>query len=254
MIQVVRTSVTPVKGTTLHHPEEIEIEPFGVPDNRRFLFVDPGGTTYNAGRLGPLMGVRADVRGDSLTFTLPNHSTICAPALAEDEAVELDMWGRTLLVRPVPGPWDEVISSVVGRPLRLVEPVVPGDGNDDEPITLVSLSSVATLAAEASVDEVDAGRFRMTLDIDGVEAYEEDSWAGYRIRVGSAVLRVGEQVPRCVLTTWDPHSGVRDLDTLKLIRNYRGRTSEGLPFGMYASVIQPGIVRVGDKIEVLDQE
>ncbi|MEX0755440.1 MAG: MOSC domain-containing protein [Actinomycetota bacterium] len=251
MIDVQRISVTPVKGTTLHHPDEIQIERFGVRGNRRFLFVDPRRTTYNAGRLGPLMGVRADVEGDSLTFTLPDGSSLCGAVHPGGEVVELDMWGRTLLVRRVPGPWDEAISSLVGLPLRLVEPVEPGDGNDDEPITLVSLASVAALATEAGADHVDAGRFRMTLDIDGVGAHEEDSWAGRRIRVGSAVLRVGDQVPRCVLTTWDPGSGDRDLDTLRIIRKYRGRTHDGLPFGMYASVIEPGVVRAGDEIRLL---
>ena len=252
MIRVVRTSVTPVKGATLHHPEEIEIEPYGVPGDRRFLFIDPNGTTYHSGRLGPLAGVRADVEGDTLTFTLADHTSVCAPALADDDAFEFDIWGRALLVRPVPGPWDEAISRVVGLPLRLVETVDPGAGSDGDPITLVSLASVAALASEAGVDEVDPGRFRMTLDIDGVQALEEESWAGRRISMGSVVLRVGEQVPRCLVTTWEPGSGVRDFDTLKFIANYRGRTPDGLPFGMYASVVEPGVVRCGDGIRLLD--
>jgi hypothetical protein len=49
---------------------------------------------------------------------------------------------------------------------------------------------------------------------------------------------------------------VKDLDTLKTIRRYRGRmTGEdgdpGLPFGMYAEVETPGVARLGDPVEPL---
>lgn len=252
-MQVVRTSVTPVKGTRLHHPDEIEIGASGVVGNRRFFFIDAEGTKYNASRLGPLMSVRAKMDGGSLTFTFPDRLMLSASVLAEGDVMEIDMWGRTCPVRRIRGPWDEAISRIVGQPVRLVEPMEPGDGNDDAPITLVSLASVARLSTEAGVDDVDPDRFRMTLDIDGVEAHQEDSWTGRQIGIGSAVLRVGDQVPRCLLTTWNPRSGARDLDTLKLIRNYRGRSSTGIPFGMYASVVRPGVVRVGDDIRSIDE-
>jgi len=59
-------------------------------------------------------------------------------------------------------------------------------------------------------------------------------------------------VPRCAATTRDPDSGHRDLDTLRLIKEYRGvRDRVAIDFGVYASVEQPGRVRVGDSVEPL---
>ena len=60
-------------------------------------------------------------------------------------------------------------------------------------------------------------------------------------------------VPRCVVTTQDPATGVKDFDTLKRIAEYRPlmQESRGIPFGMYAEVERPGRVAVGDPVEPL---
>ena len=72
------------------------------------------------------------------------------------------------------------------------------------------------------------------------------------VRVGGAVIRIDEPVPRCVVTTLDPNTGIRDFPTLRVIRDYRGVNAENqLEFGVYAEVVEPGEVRVGDAVEPL---
>ena len=53
------------------------------------------------------------------------------------------------------------------------------------------------------------------------------------------------------MTTRDPDTGVRDLDTLGVIAEYRADvvTREPLPFGVWCEVIEPGAVAVGDPVE-----
>ena len=59
-------------------------------------------------------------------------------------------------------------------------------------------------------------------------------------------------MPRCALTTRSPDTGERDLDTLKLIKGYRGvRDGEAIDFGVYGRVEQPGRVRLRDPVELL---
>jgi uncharacterized protein YcbX len=59
-------------------------------------------------------------------------------------------------------------------------------------------------------------------------------------------------VGRCALTTRQPETGVVDFKTLHLLKAYRGdvETTEPLPFGIHASVVDPGRVRVGDPVAV----
>jgi uncharacterized protein YcbX len=55
-----------------------------------------------------------------------------------------------------------------------------------------------------------------------------------------------------VVTTLDPDTGLRDFPTLRVIRDYRGINEEQqLEFGVYADVVEPGQVRVGDPVEPL---
>ena len=92
----------------------------------------------------------------------------------------------------------------------------------------------------------------MLFELAGCEPHEEDAWEGRRLEVGEVLLEVGAPVVRCAATTRDPDSGVRDLDTLRLIKSYRGqREPDGaILFGVYGRVLRPGTVRVGDAVRL----
>ncbi len=64
--------------------------------------------------------------------------------------------------------------------------------------------------------------------------------------------QISAPVPRCAITTQDPDTGERDLDTLRTIIAYRGLTDDrDIDFGVYGEVEQPGRIRLGDSVEVL---
>jgi uncharacterized protein YcbX len=120
------------------------------------------------------------------------------------------------------------------------------------PVTLISDGSLTRLAREAGRNAIDARRFRMLFELEGCDPHEEDTWEGRRFAIGDAVIRVGGPIPRCAVTTRDPDTGRRDLDTLRLIDRYRGqRRGQPPDFGVYGDVVEPGRVRVGDSVEPL---
>lgn len=252
---VTRLNVTPVKSTALHHPEQIRLEPYGAADNRDFYFVDEDGRLFAGSKLGPLVQIRADhdPGRNVLSMCFPDGTLVEGSALADGEALETDFYGRPVKAREVEGPWSEALSRYAGRDIRLLRVDRTGDGNDVGTITLVSTASVEELARRGEAGgPLDPARFRMTLEIDGCTPHEEDGWDGRRVRVGEAIIRVGEPVPRCVVTTQDPNTGLRDFPTLSVIKRYRGVTPDReLIFGVYADVVQPGLVRVADPVELL---
>jgi len=257
MPTVSRFNVTPVKSTALHHPDRIRLGPDGATGDRRFFFVDGDGKRFSGATKAPILPIRAEYDGerDELELQLPNGVVVSGSAKAGGEALEVNFYGRAVAAHTVEGDFEEALSAYAGHEIRLARPDRPGDALDVMPVTLVSLESVAELGERGHHDgRLDPGRFRMTIEIEGAsQPHEEDTWAGRRVRVGAAVIRIDEPVPRCVVTTLDPDTGIRDFPTLRVIRDYRGVNAENqLEFGVYAEVVDAGEVRVGDAVEPLD--
>jgi uncharacterized protein YcbX len=192
-----------------------------------------------------------EAAAERLVLRFPGGETVEGSAMGAGPVREWDFRdGRLEPGRVVEGDWNDMLSALAGHDVRIVRPEEPGRVRAD-PVTLVSHASVARLEREAG-GRVDPRRFRMLFDLEGCDEHEEDTWNGRLLRLGEAILRVGGPIPRCAVTTRDPDTGERDLDTLRLIKSYRGvRNGEAIDFGVYAAVEQPGRVRVGDPVEPL---
>jgi len=253
---VTSISYAPIKGLGLVHVEEVELELTGVRDNRRFHLITSEGRLASGNLAGTLVQVAAtaDLDGTTVSLRFPDGSTLDGPVVL-GKPVETNFWGRQVAGQLVDGAFSEALSSFTGRSLRLVRVNEPGAGSDrgiGGSVSVVSSGTLGRLAQEAGKERIDERRFRMLFGIDGVEAHAEDSWVGRRVAFGDAVVGLQALVGRCAVTTHDPVTGVRDLDTLRILRGYRpNEGEEPLPIGAWGGVEQPGRVRVGDSVEPL---
>jgi uncharacterized protein YcbX len=101
-------------------------------------------------------------------------------------------------------------------PLRLV-----GDGitpryqdNEAGQITVHSRESLAAVAAATGDAALDERRFRSNIVIEGVDAWEEQSWFGRTIRIGRIHFDVARQKVRCLATHANPRTGERDVPVM----------------------------------------
>jgi uncharacterized protein len=254
MPSVARFSISPVRSMGLVHPPEIDVTEVGVVEDRRFFLTDDTNRLVDRLIAGPLVQIE--------TYTDPGATMLrmCFPdgVVIEDdvqlgESVETAIHGRTGVGRVVIGPWADAIAAFAGRPILVIRCDRPGGTRSGNPTSIISDGSLRELARHAGVESVDGRRFRMLIDLEGAEAHEEDTWIGRRIGVGDAILRVTKPDARCAITTQDPVIGMRDLDTLRTIISYRGlREGKHADFGVLADVVQPGRIRVGDEVSVLD--
>ena len=249
-------TIAPVKGLALVAREEVELEPAGVRENRRFYVIDGDGRMVNGKRLGRLVQVVPDYDEEDgrLALRFPGGDIVEGRVRTAGTVVS-SFYGRPVGGSLVEGPWAEVLSSFAGRPLQLVRVEAAGGGLDrgsGAGVSLVSLASLGALAAAAGASApVDGRRFRMLFGLDGLAAHEEDSWLGRRVRVGEAIVSLRARTGRCAVTTQNPETGEPDLDTLRAIGAYRAgvHSEEPLPFGVWGDVARPGRVRVGDPVQ-----
>jgi MOSC domain-containing protein len=247
-------SVAPVKGLAIAQREEVLLEPSGVREDRRFHVIGDDGRLLNGKQLGELMRVAADWDEQTRTLALRFPEGSVADGVVElGEPVTTIFYGRDVEGRLVVGPWADALSSFVGRPLRLVQPVEPNGGLDrgGGAVTLLSTGSLEAMRKAAGANgPVDPRRFRMLFGVEGVRPHEEDSWLGRRVRIGEATALLRGNVGRCIVTSRDPDSGARTLPTLDALAEYRGgvETTEPLPFGVWGEVAEPGRVRLGDAV------
>jgi uncharacterized protein len=258
MATLKRISVTPLKGTVVHHPKGVTLSESGIPTDRLFYLVDEWGELFSGSRYGPLVRLHAELDSatERLTIRFPDGIEVTAPVDTLGAQETTNFYGRSVRAHEVDGPFADAISAFCSKHVRLMRCDRDGDGVDVDPITVVSSASVRDLAERGGHDgDLDTRRFRMNLELEGCEPYEEESWSGNAVRVGDAVIEIGGQVPRCVFTTKDPDTGDKDWDTLTQIAKYRPRIAGGggLPFGVYARVRQPGMVRVGDAVRLLSE-
>jgi uncharacterized protein YcbX len=243
--RVARINVTPVKSLELDHPDSVELTPAGVPEDRRFLLVDDGRRLYNGKRDTTLVRASAawDPASRVLSVTMPDGSLVAGEAVSNGPAV-VEVYGRLVRGRTVAGPWADAFSDLAGRSLTLVERDEGAWATDSRPATLVSRASLGLI-------DGDGRRLRMLLELDGPDALEEESWESRRLRVGEATLLVGRPTPRCAVPSASPDTGVRDRDVLRELLEKRGPVDGEPCLGVYAEVLEPGVVRVGDEVALL---
>jgi uncharacterized protein YcbX len=239
-LKITHLTIAPVKGLRVTPATQLDIGPTGAAGDRAFLVVDADNQLLLTSRTPALLQVAARWDGATLALAFPDGSEVAAVPEPGEPAVTANYEGRPIAGRLVEGELAAALSEHLERPVRLLARDPAERGADDAPVTLMSQASLEALAVP------DARRFRMTMTIDGVEAWEEHGWGGRELAAGDAVLRVTAPVTRCVVTTRDPESGRRDAPTLKALANLRGK--DDVTFGVWCEVVAPGRVRIGDAV------
>lgn len=244
-----RYPVKSLQGLAVDH---LAIDAGGVAGDRTHGLLDAGAD--GAGRVLTAKRVAALLEGsaDDEAITLPGGSTI---ALDDPDA-------------------DAALSAWLGRPVHLARPDEAGavsfqmtfDPPDDDAeyydipapsgtfldlahVHLVTTATLAGCAAARPDLDWDVRRFRpnLLLDVDG-PAFVEGTWTGRRVRVGGAVLAVDGPTVRCAMPLRAQPGLEREPGIFRALEALNEVSPNHL--GAYCSVVEPGPVRVGDRVEL----
>lgn len=119
---------------------------------------------------------------------------------------------------------------------------------DCQHVSLFSLASVRALAGESG-SLIDARQFRANVYMEPVSSqpFEEETWTGFMLQIGDQVLTgVTQRDTRCMMVNLHPENGSQDPRVLRTIAQGHERQA-----GIYANVVRPGVIRVGDPIRLV---
>jgi uncharacterized protein YcbX len=221
----------PVKSMLGERCERMCLDQRGVIGDRLYAVRDAAGkfgsgkTTRRFRRIDGLLRFRAVYDGAVPLLTFPDGTAI----RGDDPAIHLAL--STHLQMPVTLSREAEISHFDAGPLHLV--------------TTASLRTLSEALAEGPLDR---RRFRPNILIE-TEAigFPEDAWHGQDLAIGTDVrLHVAGRTERCVMVSLAQDELPYDPRILKTVAR-----ENAVCLGVYAEALTPGVIHIGDSIQIL---
>jgi uncharacterized protein YcbX len=120
---------------------------------------------------------------------------------------------------------------------------------------LLTTATLRQLAELAPTADFDARRYRPNILVATDETgFVENAWVGKTVQLGHATADVALPTMRCVMTTLAQRDLAADRTTLRTIATHNRVEIAGMGHwacaGVYASVVGPGEVKVGDPVDI----
>jgi uncharacterized protein YcbX len=110
-------------------------------------------------------------------------------------------------------------------------------------VSIINLASVQDVETMLGTP-VNPLRFRGNLHVGGWPAWHEFDLLGRTLRIGEARLKIVKRIVRCAATNVDPDTSLRDLAIPHALMQTLGHSD----CGVYAEVIEPGEIGIGDTV------
>jgi len=266
-MKLTEINIYPIKSTRRIALDESDVLPRGLPWDRRWMLVDAQGKFMTARQYPTLAVVDTHLDDTALHVSVAGRPALMLPLQVEDHALtKVSIWRDQCDAISAGDEADAWFSDYLGvacHLVRMTDDLVRGVDQDyGQPGDVVSFADgfPMMLLTEASLNDlntrleqpVSMRRFRPNLVVDGEAPYAEDNWR--RIRIGEVEFEGVKNCSRCIFTTIDPDTGIKNPATepLRTLSQYRRRPQGGVYFGQNLIPRSGGVVRVGDVVEVLD--
>lgn len=203
----------PVKSLKGEQIQQTEITPLGIPGDREIVVMRALNGRVLTSRVRPtLLGLQGSINDHGIA-TINGHPWDSEPA-------------------------QHLVNNAAGEQVSLVR--VPGPERFDIlPLLIATDGTVEHL-------KIDRRRLRPNIVIAGVNGLRERDWPGSTLAIGDVRIRAQKLRERCVMTTYDPDTQEQDKSVLlRIIRDLDGTAA------LDCSVLEPGVIRVGDPVQLM---
>ena len=262
-------NIYPVKSLKGIPLESAVVEERGLQFDRRWMLADENKQFITQREVPRMATVKIDVDANGMTASRNGSSITVSPEPSTGETAYVQVWGSKVKAEFYPQEIHKWFTDAIGFECSLVsmpestKRIVSPDYAvrkfvdtvsfaDGYPFMLLGEASLADLNTRLA-EPVPMNRFRPNFVVAESEPFDEDSWK--RIRIGSTEFHVVKPCARCVLTTVDQVTGVKNgKEPLKTLSEYRTFNNKVL-FGQNLIADTTGAtVRVGDEVEILERK
>lgn len=186
-------------------------------------------------------------------ITTPNGSTIISTDECKDKMLSNSLSRNVYLSTPssievqFEGYIPEEIEELEDKGSVFTRTTPNGTFFDIDMVHIITTSTINYLRKLAPESRIEARRFRpnIIVEVPDREGFIENEWVGKTLKFGEVELRISQDTKRCVMTTLSQGDLPKDPNVLRsIVRNNAGS------FGVYAAVVKPGRVTIGDIMEI----
>ena len=257
-------AIYPLKSSAAISCETVKVLGTGLQGDRRFMLTKLDGS-FITGRTHPkITSISSYYREEDLVLQHPScEELLLQPQHFSSSYFPTSVWGTSFMGQGCGLSADQWISELLGEPLRIIyfgeqskrkvnkHEVHEVGFADGFPLLLVNDNSLQHLNQRLPAP-ISMANFRPNITIAGLPAWQEDEWA--KIRIGEVLFELPKPCSRCVFTTVDPHTQQPDknLEPLKTLTSYRQeQDGTNVMFGENMLALNSGIIKIGDKVEVI---
>lgn len=236
----------------------------GLQHDRRWMLIDQNNRFLSQREIAQMALFKAAVTSSGLAVTYtPTNSSLQIPFQPlHAQLFEVTVWDDTCLAQRVSDEADNWFSQLLRIPCRLV--YMPDDTRrqvdlkyaqqgiitsfaDAFPMLMISQASLDDLSSRVG-SNIPMNRFRPNLVYTGGKPYSEDELASFRI---NSINFYGVKLcARCPVPGIDQETAISGKEPIKTLASYR-RKQNKIYFGQNLIHEGTGILRIGDKLEVL---
>ena len=221
----------PVKAMGVDRLESVAVDARGLLGDREWAVYDAAGKLATGKhsrrfrRLDAVFTATAERAGDDTVVTLPDGSTVVAGTPEADAALSVHF----------------------GEPVS-IRRETDVQHQDGATFSLVGTATLAELGRhEGDGRPLDPRHLRTNVVVATGEPFVEETWLDREVRIGDVVVRVSETTERCRMVGVAQVGLPERPGLLKAISDHHD-----LVAGVYATVVQPGTISLGDGVVLVD--
>jgi len=271
MMYLSEINIYPIKSLKGISLSEATIEARGLQYDRRWMLVDQSNKFLTQRELPKMATLAVEVAENGLRVAEGRDNRISIPFEPQaQETARVRVWRNVCRARIYEDEINQWFSDMLKTKCKLV--FMPEETKrkahhpykiheddivsfaDGYPFLLIGDGSLADINGRLET-AVEMRRFRPNFVATGVPAFAEDNWRKFRF--GKNIFYGVKLCGRCVITTVDPDLGVKGKEPLRTLASYRTAklgSKMKVRFGQNLIAEKAGgVVRVGDKIEVIEE-